>query len=500
MDELRRRAWLLVFTVFVSTPLFAQTPASAPENAAPFDAILDRPAFENAFWGALVVDVQTGDTLFARNARKSFVPASNTKLYTTAAALDQLGPDFRYQTRLFAGGTIAGGTLRGSLVVQGSGDPVIGGRFNGGDLTEVFRDWARALRAAGITRVTGDVIGDDDAFDDERLGYGWNWDDETYWYSAQLGALAFNDNCVDVTIRGRRAGAPATVRWEPANTTYVQMINRTHTRPAGFGIEEGYRRERGTNRIVLTSEVGAGTTDTESLSVENPTGYFVYVLRDVLRQEGIRVDGEARDVDDLDEKPDYGRLREIAVHTSPPLADIVGVVNKQSQNLYADQLLKTLGTRPAPVDTTLEVGSAARGVAVERLTFARAGLDTARVHLVDGSGLSRSNWITPAMTVALLRFMAAHPDAATREAFYASLPIGGVDGTLRGRFGSGPAHENVRAKTGSLGGVSSLSGFVTTADGRRLAFSLMCNLYVSSTRDVREAQDDFVNALAALRQ
>ncbi len=494
-----RRLRILFIVLFLAPPLLAQ-PALHAALPSQLDAVLDRPAFSNAFWGALVVDAATGDTLYQRNAGKSFVPASNTKLYTTAAALDLLGADYTFVTRLYTQGSVSGGTLKGNLVVRGGGDPVIGGRFNGGDRTALFREWARQLKSQGITRITGDVVGDDDLFDDVPLGYGWNWDDETYWYSAQLSALSFNDNCVDVSIRGHRAGRPARVTWEPGNTTYVQMINETMTRPSGFGIEEGYERARGTNRIVLTSEVGAGVTDEESLTVENPTAYFAYVLREVLRKEGIRVEGEARDVDDLDARPDYGALREVATHTSPPLSDVVEVINKVSHNLYADLLLKTLGTLPAPVDTSLEMGSAARGVAVAMQTFARAGLDTARVRLVDGSGLSRGNWVTPEMSVSLLRYLHTHPDTTARGVFYRSLPIGGVDGTLRSRFQEGPARLQVRAKTGSLGGVSSLAGYVTTADGRRLAFSLMCNHYVVPTRDVRQAQDDFVNALAALSQ
>ncbi len=510
VDRLKRAAILLLM---LAAPLQAQqtgiAPVSAPQVAAAsgplltlgvtLDSLFDAPAFENAFWGVSVQDAATGEVLYARNPRKSFVPASNTKLYTTAAALDRLGADFTFVTRVYADGPITNGTLKGNVVVRGSGDPVIGGRFNDGDRTETFRAWARDLRARGITRITGDIVGDDDLFDDVPLGYGWNWDDETYWYSAQLSALSFNDNCVDVAIKGLRTGAPARVTWEPGNTQYVQMINETETRAPGFGIDEGYDRARGTNRIVLTTEVGRGTTDYESLSVENPTLYFAYVLRDVLRDEGIRVEGDASDVDDRDAKPDYEKLQEITAHTSPPLSDIVSVVNKESQNLYADLLLKTLGAQEADVDAELEMGSHARGWAVAAQTFAQAGIDTSRIHLVDGSGLSRGNWITPEMSVALLRYFHRHPDAAVRKAFYDSLPIGGIDGTLRSRFRSGVARENVHAKTGSLGGVSSLAGYVTTADGRVLAFSLMCNHYVVPTSAVRDAQDAVMNTLASIR-
>ena len=490
----------LVFSAL--RPLAAQ-PMQPPLSAS-IEQILDDEAFANAWWAAWIMNLDTGELVYERNAARSFIPASNTKLYTTAAALDQLGPDFRYHTVVYADGPVVDGVLEGNLIVRGSGDPVIGGRFNDGDRTEVFRAWADSLRAAGITYVRGDLIGDDDVFDDQPLGYGWSWDDEPYWYSAEISGLSFNDNCVDVTIEAAQTpGAPGRVSWEPGGTDYVRVINRTLTIPADSSLVEGYARARGTNVLELSSRVPAGDIDEESLTVSNPTRYFVHVLRETLLRAGIPVEGRPVDVDDAPIKPDYdgGALRRIAVHTSPPLSQIVEVLNKKSHNLYAEQLLKTLAAE-RPLDPQTHApeeyppGSAERGLAVAMETFARAGVDTSRIQLVDGSGLSRMNLVTAEMTGAVLTYMWRHPDPATREAFLASLPISGVDGTLEYRYRDDFMRGKVRAKTGTVSNASTLSGYVAGADGTPYAFVLMSNHYTVKTSEVREAQDAVVRLLA----
>ena len=340
--------------VALSAPSLRAQPAatSAEELTDYVGAVLDSAAFDNAFWGVQVVNLESGEALYARNPQKSFIPASNTKLYTTAAALDLLGPNYRYRTGLYADGEVDDeGALRGNLVVRGSGDPAIGGRFTDGDLTKTFRAWADSLRAADVTRIEGDVVGDDDVFDDTPLGYGWSWDDEPYWYSAEVGGLNFNDNSVDFALEGTDVGAPAQVRWEPFRTDYVEVVNATRTIHPDSSIDEGYARERGTNAIRLSSLVPAGRTDEESLTVTNPTRYFAHVLREALLRGGIPVAGRPVDVDAMPIKPDYagGRLRRLAVYASPPLREIVDVVNKRSQNLYAEAPPQDArGRAPAP--------------------------------------------------------------------------------------------------------------------------------------------------------
>ncbi len=474
---------------------------SSRSLVASLNRLLEASDYEPAFWGALVLDLRDSTVLYARHAHQNFTPASVTKLFVTAAALEQLGPDFRYVTRLMADGPVVNGVLQGNLIVRGAGDPAIGGRFTNGDRTATFRTWADSLRRRGIHRIAGNLIGDDDYFDDTPLGTGWSWDDLTYWYAAEISALSFNDNCVDVLIEGRHPGEPGRLSWEPP-TTYVTLINQTYTTSARQQLKEGYRRLLGTNTIVLFSRVPEGQRDIESLTVHNPTRFFVHVLREVLLAEGIAVDGKPVDVDDLSIKPDYTapHLWTVATYTSPPLSEIVRVINRRSQNLYAEMLLHTLGAeRPVP-DSTLAPGSAEMGLAAAARTWLRARIDTSRLQLVDGSGLSAQNLVSPEATVRLLAYMATHPDRTVWQTFYMSLPAGGEEATtLQDRFRTGRAHGNVRAKTGTLSNTSALAGYVRTASGRLLAFAIFCNHYTVPTRQVRRTIDAFVEQLARYR-
>ena len=506
--SIRRALTFLLFCVFSSAPQAqGQAVATSPTQLTlSIDRILDQELFENAFWGVVVFDLNSGQMLYGRNEKKSFMPASNTKLYTTAAALDQLGPSYRYRTEVYVDGPVVNGILRGNLIVRGSGDPTIAGHYDAVtgkyteklDDTKLFRDWADSLRTAGIYRIMGDIVGDDDVMDDESLGFGWSWDDETYYYSAEMGGLIFNDNVVRLSIAGQHEGSPAAITWEPFNTDYVRVINKTVTISSEASIDEGYLRDRGTNLIHVSSLVPEGQIDTEEITVSNPTLFFAHVLRETLLRSGIPVEGDPRDVDAISIKPDYvhGTLTRIASHTSYPLSSIARMINKPSQNLYAEQLLKTLATERPVEDDDLEPGSTAMGLEAAKVTYARAGIDTSRVQLVDGSGLSRMNLITPDMTSTLLKYMWKHPDITVTTAFYDSLPIGGTDGSIQYRFLQKPALENVRAKTGSLNNVSSLSGYVSTSAGTPLAFVLMCNHYTSKSREVRAAQDEIVGILA----
>lgn len=486
----------------VAAPASAQR---APDAlAAAIDAVLDRPHFDDAHWGVHVVDLETGETLYARNAQKNFIPASVQKLLTTAAALDALGPDFRYTTTLWASGPVRDGTLDGHLFVQGSGDPTIGDRrFEAGyptdaDPTALFRAWADSLRAAGITAVTDHVIGDDDVFDDTELGNGWAWDDVPSRFAAEISGLSFNEGRITVTARGTRPGRRADLSWDPLDTDYVYFINRTTTVGARAGAERELRRERGGNTFWIEHEVPAGQSVRQTVSVHNPTRYFVHVLRDVLRDEGIAIDGDPVDIDDWREKPDYRRLRRIATHTSPTLAEIVALANKESQNLYAEHLLKTLGALRCPPDrpARMDCGSAAAGLRAARGLFERAGMEVENLRARDGSGMSPYNMVAPEDVTALLRAMWIHPDPAVTDAFIASLAVAGEDGTVRGRMRAGMTRGNVYAKTGTVTGAKNLAGYVTTAGGSTLAFALLCNNFGTSTRNVVRAQDEIAELLA----
>ncbi len=495
----RRSATLSVCLCLLLVPALAAQSLVERALGQSIERVIEDDSFSNAFWGIDVIDVATGRVLYERNARKSFVPASNIKLYTTAAALDVLGPDYQYVTTVWTDGAISEDVLQGNVIVRGSGDPSIGGRFHDGDMLFTLRAWADSLRALGINRIEGNIIGDDDVFDDVPLGNGWSWDDEPYWYSAEISGLTFNDNNVDFEIRSASRGAPAEITWEPLNTDYVSVINRTETIHPDSSLDEGYARVRGTNVIEISSSVPQGRTDYESLTITNPTLFFVHVFRQVLTEAGITVDGEPIDVDDLAVKPDYvgGDLMRIASYTSVPLREIVEVINKRSQNLYAEQVLRTIGAESPMDDDRLEPGSARMGVAASINTFVEAGVDTSHFRIADGSGLSRLNLISPRMTTQLLTHMWTHADADQREVFLSSLPVGGIDGTLRARFRTGRAFGNVRAKTGTLSGASSLSGFARIRGGRDVVFSIMVNNFTARTSEIRAAQDEIIELITA---
>ena len=487
----------------------ASGPAAAQERDLrnDIDRLLDAERFEHGFWGVHVVDIESGRTLYARNAGKSFVPASNAKLYATAAGLDLLGPDYRFETRLYIDGAVdEEGALKGNVIVRGGADPTLGGHYlaDDGDWDEdidalaVFRAWADSLRAAGIRRIEGDIIGDDDVIDDIPLGVNWSWDDETWYYSAQIGGLTFHDNVIHLYVQGQAPGMPATLTWEPLNTGYVQVVNRTRTTEAGSPLRERYRRLRGGNTIEVSTTLPPNASELEEITVENPTAYTVYVLREALLEAGIAVAGDPVDADALSIKPTYETptYRQVAIHRSAPLPDVAAMINKPSQNLYADLLMKTIGAAHPQEDSDLAPGSAAMGIEAAMGTFARAGVDTSAIRLVDGSGLSRLNLVAPEMTTALLSFMWTHPNERVRDAFYESLPVAGESGSLKYRLRQGAAAGNMRGKTGTLTFASSLSGYVRARNGRRLAFSIMSNHHIRGSRDVRNAQDAIVERLA----
>ena len=280
------------------------------------------------------------------------------------------------------------------------------------------------------------------------------------------------------------------------------MSKAARTVGPSAGRDREIRRERGGNTFWIESEVPAGRALRQAVSVHNPTRYFVHVLRETLRAEGVAVEGDPVDIDDWRDKPDYVRLRRIATHTSRPLAEIAALTNKESQNLYAEHLLKTLGALRCPTERPADeaCGSAAAGLRAARPLFERAGMDVATMRLRDGSGMSPYDMVAPEDVTALLRTMWVHPDPRVTEAFVASLAVGGEDGTLRGRLRGGQVRGNVRAKTGTVTGAKNLGGYVTSAAGTPLAFALLCNNFGTSSRRVVQAQDAIAELLASYRR
>ncbi len=453
------------------------------------NAVLADPAFANAYWGVEIQSLKNGQYFYRRNVHKSFRPASNLKLLTTGTALVKLGTDFTYTTCLYRKGSISNGTLQGDLIIRGSGDPTITGRFHDGNMLAVFQDWADSLKAHGIRRIEGRIVGDDNAFADEIMGEGWAWDYQSDWYAAQISALSFNDNCVDILFTpGKAVGDTVRFRLEPP-THYVRVINEVVTVPKHRAKGVFYHRERGENIVHVTGSIEIGSPEKRDwFSVENPTWYTATVFREVLVSRGITVGGPAVDIDSL---KNFGYTQSdslcVARYRSPDLAQIVRAVNKVSQNLYAELLLRTLGK------VYRNDGSARGGIAVVKHFLAGIGIDTARVAMFDGSGLSHLDMVTPDEMVTLLRYLYRSP---VSNEFLDSLPIAGVDGSLKNRMKGTAAEANVRAKTGYISNTRSLSGFVTTQDGELLVFSILTNNYLVPTSRANSIQDWICERLA----
>jgi D-alanyl-D-alanine carboxypeptidase/D-alanyl-D-alanine-endopeptidase (penicillin-binding protein 4) len=451
-------------------------------------AKFEDPNFFNANWGVIIQSLQTGEIIYQRNEQKSFMPASNMKLFTTSAALTSLTPDFRYTTTLIANGSIIGGILDGDLILKGSGDPTISGRYNGGKVTETFEQWADSAKAKGIWEIKGNLVGDDNCFDEDFYGDGWDANYETDWYAAQFGGIMFNDNCVDMTVvAGDSIGAPAKVSWIP-DTKYVSVLNETVTAAPESSYYISFYRERGSNIIHVRGRFPVNKpTWNESIAIDNPTLYTMTVLKEVFESKGITVDGSAKDIDAFKTPPSYAATTQIASFTSIPLSDIVKTINKPSQNLYAEQLFRTMGM------VFYKQGGMTTGRYVAHPIFSRWGMDTTRLEVVDGSGLSRLNLVSPSNIVGLLTGMY---QGKYFQPFYESLPVAGVDGSLKNRMKGTKAENNVHGKTGLIGYVRSLSGYVTSLDGEMFAFSMIANHYTVPTSMAEKIQNEACLRLA----
>ena len=416
--------------------------------------------------GVAVYAADLGNPLYLHNADLPLTPASNMKLYTTAAALDRLGPDFQYTTSLYADGEIhPDGTLDGDLILVGRGDPTLSGRFYGDSVTFVFDRFAARLKQIGIRRVTGAVVGDATYFDDARIAPGWDSRNLLRWYGARSSALSANDNVVTIEVHpGGWVGAPPALTFYP-HTDRLEISNQARTVGRRGGRSIGIQREPETGEYVVRGRIPLRSRALRYVvSVEDPALYTASVFADRVRRVGIEIEGGERVVHRWQrERATAATL--LVSHTSPRMSDIIRIVNKRSQNFFAEQVLKTLGA------VFKADGSFASGAEVVHEVLDGLGLETGGLTIEDGSGLSRLNRVTARHTAELLVAMRSHP---LFDEFYDSLAIAGEDGDPR-RLDSAAARGNVHSKTGTLRGVSALSGYVTTSDGELLAFSILIN-------------------------
>jgi D-alanyl-D-alanine carboxypeptidase/D-alanyl-D-alanine-endopeptidase (penicillin-binding protein 4) len=450
-----------------------------PALQARLAAVLDEPRFAQAQWGVKVVALDSGQTLFERNADKLMKPASNVKLYTAALALDRLGPDFRIKTSFYAAAKPdAAGVIHGDVLVYGRGDPSFSARFNGGDYKKALQPALDALLTAGVKKIEGGLIGDESYFRGAPFGASWTWEDLQEYYGAPASALTLQDNVIDLIFKaGRAEGDPCIIATLP-ETGIVTFSNRTQTATTNMRGRIRLYRPVGENVVYAWGAVPLGATvDGESVSVPKPALWFVTMLKERLAQRGVSVTGGLREEDWLTREASpivWSNLVEIASVPSRPLLEIVKQTLKPSENLYAQLLLLQVGAQAGAANRDTERA----GLAEMQQFLNSAGITRNMAQLEEGSGLSRGCLVTPSATVRLLTFMNRHHD---RDIFVDALPVAGVDGTLRNRFKGTVAAGNIRAKTGSLGGVNTLSGYVTTAGKEKLAFSLMLNNYRDET-------------------
>jgi D-alanyl-D-alanine carboxypeptidase/D-alanyl-D-alanine-endopeptidase (penicillin-binding protein 4) len=433
--------------------------------------------------------LRTGETLYAVNANKLMMPASNMKIVTLAAAAEKLGWDYRYVTTVAAAGIVEGGTLKGDLVVTGSGDPSLVAADGMAD--RVFADWAARLKDHGIHIVTGRVIGDDNSWEEPAPGLGWMWDDLPTEDSTSVGALQYNENALRVTVApGPSAGDSAAIGLS-VGTSGLTIVNGVTTTPAGSATSISMHRLAGSTTLALRGSIALGTApSTLAVSVDNPTQFFVNAFRAALIANGIDVRGPAVDIDDVADVP--ARSAPIVSYQSPPLSVLAVRLMKISQNLYAESFLKAIAAAPGRVPTAADGWSAARTI------LEGWGVQPGALIQRDGSGLTRYDFVTPEALVTILTHV--YGDARLRGPFEASLPIAGRDGTLANRMKSTVAEGNVRAKTGSMTAVRGTSGYVTSADGEPLVFCILANNYDTPSSTITATEDAIIVRLAQFRR
>src|SRR3984885_11333291 len=505
------------FAIIVCLLLATQLNAASHDLVAKhINTILSAPDLAHGFWGIEVVSLDSGKIIYAQNAEKLFTPASNTKLFTTAAALALIGPDYTSRTTVETSGVLDKyGRLTGVLVLVGRGDPNLSGRELPYNLhttrndhpIEVLEQLADALVQKGVKYVDGDIIADDSFFAFERYGEGWSQDDLVWADGAPVSALTINDNVIFVNVLpADRAGDRAFVSITPF-ADYYHIDNRIITTPAGTGRKIFINREPGSTSLTLWGNVpldDAGAN--EALAIEDPAEFAAALFHQLLEKRGIVVYGKqstrhtelaslstltvtatapARGGDEPSRALPNQPLV-LASYQSKPLIEDVRVINTVRQNLHAEILLRLLGREKGAA------GTVEGGLEVLHGFLNQAGVPGDQYVFYDGSGLSRQNLVTPHAVVQLLRYAASQ---SWGSSFRGTLPVAGIDGSLAGRFPNLDPRTHVYAKTGSLGGVKAPSGYATTARGQEIAFSILTNNFNLPNKRVLDAIYSVVEAI-----
>jgi D-alanyl-D-alanine carboxypeptidase/D-alanyl-D-alanine-endopeptidase (penicillin-binding protein 4) len=461
----RFRSALAASVALISTAFIVVAGASAPAGASaagdlPQDlaALLANPALKGAEVALVVRDADTGTALFDSGGGQQLLPASNEKLLTSAAALDVLGPDYRFTT--------SAATQDGDLYLKGTGDPTM--------LGPDYDALAAQVAASGVRLVRGDLVADDTWFDSTRLGTGWSWDDEPYYYSGQISALTmspdtdYDAGSVIVTITPGKVGKAPKLTVTPDNGT-LKIVNTATTGAAGSDTSVNVDRDHGVNTIRVSGTIAADADpDEEWVTVWDPTAYVAQLFRNALARHGVHVLGRT------EFRATPAGAKTVASHQSMPLSQLLTPFLKLSNNMHAEILTKAIGRAKSGQ------GSWDAGIAGIKADLPSLGMDPKALRMNDGSGLSRMDSLTADELCDLLTAARGKP---WFDVWYQALPIAGnpdrmVGGTLRNRMRNTAAANNLHGKTGSLTGVSSLSGYVTAANGQHLVFSMLSNNYL----------------------
>ena len=439
---------------------------------------------ENAVWSVSIEDVDSGGIIFRKNPSRNLIPASNVKLFTTSAALKYLGPDFRIKTLIVADSLPdSSGIIPGNIYIVGGGDPSFSSTFGNIDPSDIFSGWITELADAGIYGVTGYLIGVDTLFHNpSSIESSWEWGDLQYYFAAPCGALTYNDNCLNLELGALQPGTQIYMDWSPPLTSLTVHQNIVVTDTIELpNIDIDWLYEDST--LVLTGSFPAMDLKHYDIPVNNPARFFMESMGMAFDDEGFRHSGYI--LYDSEYPPDDSEVQKdtLLIHLSPPLSEIVERINQESVNLYAEQLLRILGRE------LHGKGSPRSGLQAVDSLLSEASINPGAVHFVDGSGLSRHNWVSASVITELLKYCY---DSDFSEEFLNSLPYYGT-GTLKNR--SAPVENaKVLAKTGSMTGVRARSGYIFY-EGRTYVFSFICNNFTCSPSDVENTFDAIIEIL-----
>ena len=476
--------------------------AVAANLAKAIDDLINETDAGRARWGVFVMSLKDSHVLYAHDADQLFTPASNMKVYTTAVALDLLGADYRWRTSVYTDKQPeTGGIIEGDLTLYGRGAPDLMSKSNGD--APSLSTLADQVYQAGVREVHGNIIGDNSYFRGELFGDGWQWNDIQWYFGAEPSALSIDENSVEVTIAPAKEGGNATVVINP-NANPLHLTNSTKTGERNETTSIGIIRDLSSNDLRVWGDFPVnGHAFSAFLSVHDPAAWAANLFRQDLISRGVKVTGDARSRDFRSESGamfDPQKSFELAYAESETLGKIVHRTNKESNNLFAELILRTIGKErgslaPDPDPRkNLERGDDDAGTAVVRSWLDSRGINTKGLAIRDGSGLSRLDLITPETTGRLLSAIASTPSGAV---FHDSLPVAGRDGTLNGRLK--PLTGRISAKTGTLTYTHSLSGYAVTPENETLIFSIMCNDATAADHAILRTIDQIAAAIAEFR-